>query len=158
LPPNRRQDVADTIGGLLETTGLQGWQIGATRVFLRAGQLAVLEVCALSRHPTCKKCAKKCRQLPKTVLQNVYYLSGTHLNRASSGSQQLVGRTKQLVTCPVSCPTCRSRAVTWHDSSLIIILLGLRYFSHVWLMYKTIYIPVACTLSSHAGGRMGSRP
>ena len=30
---------------ILQVVRLQGWQIGKTRVFLRAGQLAQLEVC-----------------------------------------------------------------------------------------------------------------
>lgn len=38
------QAVGDLIRAILGGARLQGWQIGTTRVFLRAGQLAALEV------------------------------------------------------------------------------------------------------------------
>jgi len=38
------QKVAEVVRAILGQARLQGWQIGTTRVFLRAGQLAALEV------------------------------------------------------------------------------------------------------------------
>ena len=37
---------------ILVASGLQGWQLGRTRIFLRAGQLAQLEVGHLGSLPT----------------------------------------------------------------------------------------------------------
>lgn len=44
IPDLDDERVTEVIRGILRQSGLQGWQIGVTRVFLRAGQLAVLEV------------------------------------------------------------------------------------------------------------------
>ena len=48
LDPETLQDdeAADISRKVLQAVKLLGWQLGKTRVFLRAGQLAQLEVCA----------------------------------------------------------------------------------------------------------------
>ena len=38
------EDAADLCRRILQATKAQGWQLGRSRVFLRAGQLALLEV------------------------------------------------------------------------------------------------------------------
>ena len=48
LDPETLQDdeAADISRKVLQAVKIMGWQLGKTRVFLRAGQLAQLEVCA----------------------------------------------------------------------------------------------------------------
>lgn len=66
LDPETLQDdeAADISRKVLQAVKIMGWQLGKTRVFLRAGQLAQLEVCAAS-HPTHNR--------PKNRKQHVYY-------------------------------------------------------------------------------------
>lgn len=49
LDPETLQDdeAADISRKVLQAVKIMGWQLGKTRVFLRAGQLAQLEVCNL---------------------------------------------------------------------------------------------------------------
>ena len=52
LDPETLQDdeAADISRKVLQAVKIMGWQLGKTRVFLRAGQLAQLEVCASIPH------------------------------------------------------------------------------------------------------------
>lgn len=52
LDPETLQDdeAADISRKVLQAVKIMGWQLGKTRVFLRAGQLAQLEVCTFASH------------------------------------------------------------------------------------------------------------
>lgn len=58
LDPNSLTEelAADVSRRVLQAVRLKGWQIGKTRVFLRAGQLAQLEVGCLCRHNQLSHC------------------------------------------------------------------------------------------------------
>ena len=50
------EEAADLSRRILQAVRLEGWQIGKSRVFLRAGQLAQMEVRQTLMHLACKCC------------------------------------------------------------------------------------------------------
>ena len=61
---------------VLTLVALQGWQIGTTRVFLRAGQLAALEVCFACSFPWTPPWSSKHATHHRKQLQDCCLLAG----------------------------------------------------------------------------------